>query len=209
MKRIIISSIIFYAGFGINSYAQLDHVLWSSVRFRIIPDEKNAFDFRPIIRHHENFSDYRNTSIDLVYRRKLSPNFTFGLLLRTWFLEGGGNRQFIWPTLTGKKKIGKQVYESRLMFHWALDIQDKIDSDYLRLIGAINRPLTAKLSSRIAIEPWFQFNDLNTVTRMRYEFVLGYKFSKHYSGSIMYRRQNDDREVASFNNWMVTLTYLL
>lgn len=209
MKRIIILFIIFYTGFGIHSYAQLDHVLWSSVRLRIIPDAKNAFDFRPIIRHHENFSDYRDTSIDLVYRRKVSQNFTFGLLLRTWFLDGGGNRQFIWSSLTGKKKIGKQVYESRLMFHWALDIQDRIDSDYLRLITAINHPLSDKLSSRIAIEPWFQLNNFNTVTRMRYEFALGYKFSDHYTGAILYRRQNDDREVASFNNWMVTLTYLL
>jgi len=209
MTRKINSVAILFFGFVLVANAQLDHALWSSLRLRYIPDAKNAFDFRPIVRHHENFSDYRNTSIDLVYRRKLSPHFTFGLLSRTWFIEGGGNRQFIWPTITGRKKIGKQIYESRFMIHWAPDIQDNVDADYLRIIFAINRPLSDKLTSRIAIEPWHQLNGLNKITRWRCELVAGYKFSDHYSGSIMYRRQLDDKAPPSFNNWMITLTYML
>lgn len=185
--------------------AQVDNVYWPSITFRIIPDEKNAYDVRPISRFHDNFSDYRNTSIDLAYRRKLSKVMTLGILSRTWFLEDGGHRQFFWPTLTAKKKYNKIFLEVILMYHLAIDIKEKLDGDYFRVKTAIIYPLSQKLSARLAIEPWHQFNGQNKITRMRYELVLAYKMSERYSFVILYRRQNDINPRPTFNNYMTTL----
>jgi len=205
MIRIVI--VIFIVGFfAADTSGQADNTLWATVRLRIVPNDKNAIDIRPISRFHENYSDYRNSSIDIAYRRKLSPLITLGLLSRTWFLKDGRNRQFIWPAILLKKKSGKTTFDTRFMYHWALDIKEVPDADFFRVKSAVGYPLGAKMSAKLAIEGWYQFDEQNDINRIRFELSLGYKLSDHISAGILYRRENDKIR-PDFDMIVTTITY--
>lgn len=191
-----------------EGYTQADNTLWASVRLRIIPDDKSKIDIRPISRFHENYSDYRNTSVDYSYSRKVSSLVTLGLIGRTWFLEDGSNRQFIWPFVSLGVKSGKSSIQTRFMKHWALDLDGVPDRDFFRIKPAMSYPLSDKLTSQLAIEPWYQFDNENRFTRIRYEIGLGYKLSKHLSAAALYRRENDEIS-PDFDMMVTTLTYQL
>ena len=201
--------------FGLESYAQdvqADNTLWASVRLRIVPDDKTTIDIRPIARFHDSYSDYRNSSVDYSYTRKLSPLFTVGVLGRTWFLaEGengsfGSNRQFIWPYLILKKKTGQATFETRFMKHWALDLDGVADRDFFRIKPAINYPLGEKVNSQLAVEGWYQFDDVDEFARLRIELSLGYKISDQFSAGLVYRREND-KISPDFDMIVATITY--
>jgi len=176
------------------------------------PDDKSTIDFRPISRFHENYSDYRNTSLDYSYSRKISSLFTVGILGRTWFLAEGKNggfgdrRQFVWPYVIIKKKSGKATLETRFMKHWAIDVKGVADRDFFRIRPAINYPLGDKMTSQLAIEPWYQFDDVDEFARFRIEASLGYKISDQFSAGIMYRREND-KISPEFDMMVTTVTY--
>ena len=205
MIRIIVCLLLLILAFG-DLGAQADNTLWATVRLRINPDDKSVIDLRPISRFHENYSDYRNTSIDYSYKRKVSSLVSVGILGRTWFLNDGSNRQFIWPSVHLHKKSGKSTLETRFMYHLALDIKEVPDADFFRTRPAINYPLSDKISSQIAFEAWWQFNDVDKFARTRYEFSLGYKISSHLSAGIMYRREEDTIR-PDFDMIVTTVTY--
>ena len=188
--------------------AQADNTLWASVRLRIIPDDKSKIDIRPISRFHDSYSDYRNSSLDYTYSRKISSLVTLGLTGRTWFLDDGSNRQFIWPFISFGIKSGKSSIQTRFMKHWALDLDGVADRDFFRLKPSMSYPLSDKLTSQLAIEPWYQFDDENKFTRIRYEVGLGYKLTKHLTASALYRRENDEIS-PDFDMMVTTLTYQL
>lgn len=188
--------------------AQADNTLWASVRLRIIPDDKSKIDIRPISRFHDSYSDYRNSSLDYTYSRKISSLVTLGLTGRTWFLDDGSNRQFIWPFISFGIKSGKSSIQTRFMKHWALDLDGVADRDFFRIKPSMSYPLSDKLTSQLAIEPWYQFDDENKFTRIRYEVGLGYKLTKHLTASALYRRENDEIS-PDFDMMVTTLTYQL
>lgn len=202
--------------FASEVYAQTDaaadNTLWATVRLRMNPDDKSTIDVRPIFRFHENYSDYRNSSVDYSYSRKVSSLFTVGVLGRTWFLkEGkngsfGSNRQFIWPFVIVKKKSGKATFETRFMKHWAIDVKGVPDRDFFRIKPAINYPLGDKMTSQLAVESWYQFDDVNEFARFRVELALGYKLSDKFSAGITYRRE-DDKISPDFDMIVTTITY--
>ena len=207
MIKVILGSLVFLL-FVSDAYTQADNTLWASVRLRIVPDDKSKIDIRPISRFHENYSDYRNTSIDYTYSRKVSSLVTLGLTGRTWFLEDGGNRQFVWPFISLGIKSGKSSINTRFMKHWAIDIDGVPDRDFFRIKPSMTYPLNDKLSSQIAVEPWYQFDDVNSFARIRYEISLAYKLTKHLSASAMYRRE-EDKISPEFDMMVTTLTYQL
>lgn len=188
--------------------AQADNTLWAAVKLRIIPDDKSKIDITPISRFHDNYSDYRNTSIDYTYSRKVSSLVTLGLTGRTWFLRDGSNRQFVWPFISLGVKSGKSSIQTRFMKHWALDLDGVADRDFFRIKPSMSYPLSDKLTSQLAIEPWYQFDDENRFARIRYEVGLGYKFTEHLTASALYRRENDEIS-PDFDMMVTTLTFQL
>lgn len=209
MTRILFCLTILFLSLPVDKIsAQADNTLWASLRLRITPDDKSTIDIRPISRFHENYSDYRNTSVDYSYSRKVSKLFTLGIIGRTWFLKDGSNRQFVWPFVSVGVKSGKSSFQTRFMKHWAIDLKDVADRDFFRIKPAMNYPLSDKVSSQIAIEPWYQFDDENSFTRIRYELSLGYKITDHMSASVVYRREND-KISPDFDMMVTTLTYKL
>lgn len=215
MTRILVCCTILFLSLPADKlFSQADNTLWASLRLRINPDDKSTIDIRPISRFHDNYSDYRNTSVDYTYSRKVSSLVTLGLTGRTWFLkEGkngafGKNRQFVWPFISLGVKSGKASINTRFMKHWALDIDDVHDRDFFRIKPSMTYPLNDRLTSQIAIEPWYQFDDENSFARIRYELSLGYKLSKHLSASAVYRREND-KISPDFDMMVTTLTYKL
>lgn len=187
---------------------QADNILWASVKLRMLPDDKSKIEIAPISRFHENYSDYRNSSVDYTYSRKVSSLVTLGLTGRTWFLKDGSNRQFIWPFVSLGMKSGKASFATRFMKHWALDLEGVHDRDFFRTKPSMSYPLGDKLTSLIALEGWYQFDDENRFARIRYELALTYKFAKHLSATIMYRRENDEIS-PDFDMMVTTLTYQL
>ena len=213
MMRFILCAFVLLL-FSSDIFSQADNTLWASVRIRILPDDKSKIDISPISRFHENYSDYRNSSIDYTYSRKISSLVTLGLTGRTWFLkEGengafGKNRQFVWPFVSLGLKSGKTSFNTRFMAHWALDLDGVQDRDFFRVKPSLGYPLSSKLSSSIAVEPWYQFDDENRFARIRYELGLAYKITAHLSFSATYRRE-EDKISPDFDMMVVTLTYLL
>ncbi len=217
MLRIILSVfvlVIFITDGNAQTDAAADNTLWATVKLRVLSDDKNTIDITPIARFHESYSDYRNWSVDYSYTRKLSPIISVGVLGRTWFLkEGkngsfGKNRQFVWPYLIVKKKSGKATFATRFMKHWALDLDGVADRDFFRIKPSISYPLGDKMTTQLAIEPWYQFDDVDEFARFRVELALGYKITDQFSAGIVYRRE-EDKISPEFDMIVATITYKL
>lgn len=211
MIRIFLTVLILsfvYIGSDLAAQEGADNTLWASLRLRIKPDDKTTVDIRPISRFHDNYSDYRNSSIDYSVTRKVSSVVTLGLLGRTWFLQDGSNRQFVWPFVVVGTKAGKFSLNTRFMKHWAIDVKGVPDRDFFRVKPFINYPLADNMTATAAIEPWYQFDDENRFVRMRYEFGLSYGITEHISAAILYRRE-EDKISPDFDMMVTTLTYKL
>jgi len=190
---------------------QTDNQSWSSVRFRSNIDEKTRIDLRPIVRHINDFSTYQNSSIDIVLRRKFGKGWYGQFLARHWFEPNAPNRQFVWGDLGYVYKNSNISFTNRLRLHVALDLNDITQGDFIRYQSSLTPTVSWKAKPFFAIEPWYQLNGLNKLSRIRYETGLNIPFLKDYNFTFMYRRQDSlNRDPSSSQNqFVMTLTYTL
>lgn len=208
LKALCVFSVLIFAAPNFL-FSQADNVLWASTRLRIVPNEKNALDLRPIVRYNNDISSYQNFSVDVAYRYNLSSKWTLGMISRTWFMKDGSNRQFIWPAVIYKSKIGNLNFTNRFMYHYAIDVKGVPDNDFFRLKPNIAKSFNGKHKIDFTIEPWFQFDGFNEITRVRYELGFSTKLGEHISAGIVYRKQNDKGDRPDANHYVTTLTYQL
>ncbi len=203
---------IVLSSLSMDSLAQNDGVWWSSWRYRVPLEDGMSFDVRPIIRFNDNYSRYANSSVDIVLRKKFSPHWTGAIVIRPWWLRGGRNRFFIWPTINYTHQLGKLKFSSRLFYHHAINLDGFDDADFIRIKPQLSTPVSDKLTAFIEAEPFFLLNKFNQVTRIRYQVGGTYKFTSDLSLKLIYWFEDqiglwEDR--ADFNVILSSLIYVL
>ena len=209
LKNIIITSLLVLTA---SSFAQVDdNVLWASFGLNKTLNEKVSLKFAPIVRYNNDISDYQNMSIDYAVNYKFAKNWSAKLTGRTWFIPNGTNRQFIWPQITYGKKLGAFKLGSYLRYHYAIDIKDNVDPDFIRWDISLAYLNFGKFQASFAIEPWLRLNSFNEIQRIRYKPGVKYTFNDEINLSlILWNEQNTTlANGLDFNIWVLTLNYNL
>lgn len=172
--------------------AQDDNVItedaWISVKLRTQFDKKTIFDFKPTIRYQEGQA-YQNSSLDLSLIRKLDKGWSVAITARTWYLPNGDFRQFFWPIALHAMQIGNFKINQRFMLHYAVDVADQTDDDFLRWQPKFAPNVNWKIKPWIGIEPFFRLNGKNRVERIRYQVGMNVSIDAKTSLSCAYWRQ--------------------
>jgi len=184
---------------------------WQSIRLRKPLSNKLKLDFRPVIRFGHNLGSYDNISFDLVLHYKINKAWNISFLERTWFLDDGSNRQFLWLRLSHNFITNGNTFTNAFLLHGALDIQDKMDPDFLRWKIIFKPKVPYKWKPFFAFEPWWRFSGENGIERLRYETGINHKFTNRILLAVMYRREewvnfDIDRKLDVL---LITLTYVL
>lgn len=212
VRGFIISLIILTFACMVNEmYAQADNRLWSSLRLRKQITPETRIDLRPIMRHDHDISQYRNTSIDIALHRKLKNGWSIQFLSRTFFIPEAQDVQFLWVDIAHVYKNSNIAFTNRARMHYALDLGGLPQRDFIRYHSSLTPTVSWKVKPIFAIEPWFQLNGINKMTRIRYEVGILFPKVSHYNFAIIYMRQNSANTIPLTNEnlWVATLTYNL
>ncbi len=172
-----------------SSKAQEFNVLWSSFQVQKDISKNISINIKPIFRFNEDISRYQNMSIDYFVKYKFKKGWSTQALGRTWFLPNVPNRQFIWFDVALSKTFKRLKIDNKLRYHWALDINDRSDPDYLRWSTKFSLKNKSKFTPYIAIEPWFRTNGQNQLRRIRFEPGVIGVLNKAISFNLQYRRE--------------------
>lgn len=186
---LITISLCFLSSAICQSDNEVTDVFWNSARLSIKVDEKHTFNIRPIVRHLENLEGYLNHSMDLTLKRKMEDGWHIAMSTRTWWMRDGSIRQFLWPEFGHAFTVGKFKISNRILHHWALDVDDRNDPDFLRLLTSISPVVDWKIRPFFKIEPFFRLNGSNKVERIRYEPGVNIILSPINTLTLVYWRQ--------------------
>ncbi len=186
MKMRKISIIIFFFS-SLNLQAQDDYVAWSSIQIQTQLGDKTQLNFKPIIRHNNDLSRYQNFSVDLAIKQSLGKGWSAMGLTRSWFLPGGAYRHFLWADLAYTYRNKSVAFSNRLRYHWALEINDNTDPDYVRWSSRITFRSEKKLKFYFQIEPWYRTEGFNQFQRIRYEPGFNLSINKRLHLDFNYR----------------------
>ncbi len=187
-----------------------DNIIWASVKVQKNINDKTSVSIAPILRINEDITAYQNSSIDVALRQKIAKGWSVQVLSRTWFVPDADIRQFAWFDVAYAKKFEKWSIGSSLRMHYAIDINDNDDPDFLRWKTRAGWTTLGKWEPFVIIEPWLRLNSAWEMQRIRYEPGVTYKFDKSWAFTLIYRREetlNLDPE-RNFNMYVVTLSYL-
>jgi len=167
-----------------------DNIMWAkwSAQSKIKPN--TTFILAPILRMNTDISTYQDVSLDYTLRQKINKHFSVSMIGRTWFLRNGNLRQFIWPQISFAQSYDKWKLSSYLRLHYAMDISDRPDADFLRWKGSVNYTVNNKWQMFVGVEPFYRLNSENEVERMRYSLGTKYKLSKNWSLSFEWWSEN-------------------
>lgn len=191
--------------------AQADDRLWSSLRIRKQINTNTRLDVRPIVRYDQDISHYRNSSLDIALHRKLKKGMFMQFSSRTFIVPDAPNVQFLWADFGHVFKNSQIIFTNRVRMHYALDLGDTKQRDFIRYLSSLTPVVSWKVKPIFAIEPWFQLDGINKVTRVRYQLGLLSPRLGRYNISAWYWRQDSANEVpaTSQNIYVVTMTYNL
>lgn len=191
--------------------AQTDNRLWSSLRLRKQITQKTRIDLRPIVRHDQDISHYRNTSIDIALHHKLKNGWSVQFLSRTFIVPEAQDVQFLWADVAYAFTNSNVAFTNRMRMHYALDLGGLPQRDFIRFHSSLTPTVSWKVKPIFGIEPWYQLNSINKMTRIRYEVGLLFPKIIHYNFAILYMRQNsaNTEPLTKENLWVATLTYNL
>jgi hypothetical protein len=203
---VVISFTLLFSSF---SYSQDVTLTWTGFDLTIPIDSKSQLDIKPIVRHNLNGDGYQNLSVDLFYKRKFNNGYFGQILGRTWYLKEATYRQFLWLDVGKVWKFEKFNLTQKFRLHYAIDISDNFDGDFLRSFTVLGVPLGDKLSASFNIEPWLSLNDDIEISRLRIEPGLKWKISDQLGLSMVYRRQIESVSANNQNHIVTTLGYKL
>lgn len=197
---------------GFLSTAQTkDNIVWASMKVKKKIDQQTSFAIAPFVRINENISSYQNMSIDISLKRKLGNRWFVQALSRTWFIPNAKGRQFLWLDIGWSKTGTKIGLDSAVRYHYALDIYEQNDPDFLRWKTVFTLFRMRKIKPFIAIEPWFRLNHLNQFQHIRYEPGIKWAIKQSLELLLMYRRQEtiNKKPEVNFNMYIIGLGYSL
>ncbi|MFK7906930.1 MAG: DUF2490 domain-containing protein [Chitinophagales bacterium] len=188
-----------------------DNIMWTSMKLQKNIDDRTSFAIAPILRLNDDVSAYQNMSIDISLKRKFGKYWAVQLAERTWFIPNGTNRQFIWLDLIYGRKIGNLHLSSSLRYHYAFDIKERVDEDFVRWKTTFSLLNLGKIKPFVGFEPWFRTNKVGDFRRVRYIVGFNYKLSKQLALNLKYWRQETWNVEPSnnFNIYLATLSYVI
>ena len=205
--RIYIISILFTTCIW-TLHAQVnDDVLWATLKLVKEMDSKTSIAITPILRLNNGISDYQNSSLDFSLRRKLANKWQFQVLSRTWWIPEEKKRQFLWLDVIFTQKWLKTKLVSNVRYHYALDINNREDPDFIRWKTKFTFPAFGGFSPSFALEPWIRMNGFFQLQRMRYEPGINYKFNDRTDLTVVFRREESENitPYRDFNMLVVVL----
>jgi len=208
-KYLILPLLLFFTTF-LNAQVD-DNIIWATLKVQKQLNPKTSVAFTPIFRFNEDISNYQNMSIDLSVKRKVAKDWSVQFLARTWFVPEDQDRQFLWLDIIYGKKFKNLQVGSNVRYHFAFDIKDRQDGDFIRWKTTLTLLSLGKFKPLIAIEPWWRLEGFNDFQRIRYEPGIRYDASKSLSFAAVFRREaslNLDPEVA-VNMYVLTAAYKL
>lgn len=209
LKPLIV--ILFFILIG-SVQAQIDdNIMWAAIKIQKNISNKTTLAAVPFLRMKEDISEYQNFSIDLIAKQKLTKGWAVQLLERTWFLPDNKYRQFFFLDVGYGKTINQLKMSSYVRGHYAIDINDRNDSDFLRWKAKLDLLGLKKVQPFLSFEPFFRLNHENEVQRIRYETGVLYKFNKSFNLLLGYRYETTPNveSVGNLNVLLVTVGYLL
>ncbi len=188
-----------------------DNILWAKLGIQKKLQPKTTVFFAPILRLNDDISAYQDFSLDYAVRQKLNKHFSIQLTGRTWFLRDGRKRQFIWPQVSFANTFEYWKVSSFLRLHYAMDIDDVEDADFLRWKTSLTVLKFAKTQFFTGIEPWLRFNSFNELQRIRYSIGAKQIMSDQLSLSLDWWLQksinlNPEQNV---NIYVLAINYIL
>jgi hypothetical protein len=206
---IYLFSILFL--FPIYTSAQIDNQSWTSLSIRKQVSSNTIIQIKPTERRFNNLKDHQNSSIDLSFQTKIKNGWSFGGLARTWFVPNEKIRQFLWANITHSFNSDRIKMSNKVRLHYALDINDRKDPDFLRWNFQIGPNLKKKVEPFIAIVSFFRMNGINDFQRIRYEPGLKWKINKNWILSTVFRRETtlNRKPKIKTNVYVVTLGYYI
>jgi len=180
---------------------------WNILGIKAPIKDKWTLDYNHIfLRNNDYYKDHNRMFSDLSLSYKLGSGIGLMLLQRYVTVSGEDNDAY-WifadVSHTWKQKDGAFSIKSRLRAHigteWVGEFQQ---SDFLRAAVFFNLTLPSKFTPFASIEPFYQFNDLNQLNRIRYELGTKWKLLPRLNLSAYYRIEdfmnNDSRLIAHF-----------
>ncbi len=207
--KTIIFIFFYYLGF---SQGQNDHINWSFNKFTFAINDTWKMDITPIVRLNKNFTNLQNSSLDYMFRRSIAKDLSIGFLGRTWFVPNQKIRQFIWFDVNHQLPNFNLpiALKQRLRIHWALDINDRMDSDFIRYQISLNGKFeNSMIQPYLALEPFYQLNKLNYFERLRTEIGFKVKASKDLTFIFLVHKQDryDQEDLYTEYLWWTGLHY--
>jgi hypothetical protein len=203
--------IAFYA-VSLPLYCQVnDNILWASVKFNKKINSITSWSLAPITRYDQNVSNYANTSVDVSLRRKMNDSFYAQLLSRTWFIPNGANRQFMWLDVNHTTSIHGIKLSNNIRYHYAIDIEDRNDPDYIRWKVTASIPGIGRIEPSFSIEPWWRMNGFTEIQRIRFEPGVSIDFLENMKFIFVFRREKsiNIKPQKIFNMYVTTISYSL
>lgn len=171
------------------SYGQLDWGSWSSVQINYKAGSQLTFKLKPIWRQKNNFSEYNNSSIDLILAYKIDNNWSLEVNNRHWFIPNGGDREFWFFDINHKIPLSsKIILANKLRYHLGVD-WNREEVDFLRWLVKITYKTGKKIDPFIGNDFFYRFPKDNVLDRMRYKFGAIATISKKIKLTIEYWRQ--------------------
>lgn len=211
LKNVLALISLFLLSFFSTSAQGDDNIAWLSISGTTKIAKDWTFNFTPIFRYNENFSNMQNYSLDYAFKKKINAHWSFQVLGRTWFLPNGTNRQFLWPQVVYSHKIKDLAWSHRVRWHQAFDIEERVDPDFIRYQQQLKYTAWGKLQPFVALELWWGLNGILQIERLRYIPGVSYKFNDTVSLSAALWRQeslNLSPEM-DVNIWRVNLAFNL
>ena len=188
-----------------------DNILWTKLSVQKAVGQRTTLFVAPIVRFDQDFSEYQNFSLDYTARYRLTDNFSVQLTGRTWFLPNGTHRQFIWPDLLFKKEFKSWRVNSLLRWHYAVDIKEVADADFIRWKTTLTYLNLGIIQLNVGVEPWLRLNSVGALQRVRYSAGVIFKFSKRNNISLHWWREKSInlKPQRNDNIFVLTLSHTL
>ena len=167
--------------------AQDDYIAWTSFQLDHDLSEKTKLGLKPIFRNNNDLSQYQNMSIDLLLKQDLGKGWSTMFLTRSWFIPDGDYRHFLWADIAYATTHKSIKISNRLRYHWALDLNDNQDPDYLRWSARITFRNKKKFQPFFQIEPWYRTEGIYQFQRIRYEPGFSWKLSQRFKLDFLFR----------------------
>lgn len=188
-----------------------DNILWASFKLNKKITPNTSWSLAPIIRYYEDISTYQNISVDVSLRHKLSSSMHAQILSRTWSIPNGTNRQFIWLDMNYSTSINRLKISNNLRYHYAIDIGERKDPDYIRWKATLSVPGIRKFEPLFSIEPWLRMNGFTELQRIRFEPGVSIDFQDNAKFIFVFRRERslNIEPINVLNVYVVTLSYTI